>query len=93
MIMGKGYTNYKDGLKELKMETLEERRTMLSLRFAKKCLKSEKYKHWFQPVLHTNQVLKTRSVKPSGLIPVQARTQAFEKSPIAYLTRLINGSM
>ena len=42
IIMGKSYTNYKDGLKELKLETLEKRRTMLSLRFAKKCLTHEK---------------------------------------------------
>ena len=93
IILEKRYTSYSEVLKLLDRNTLQQRRSELNLRFATKCLKSEKYKHWFQHVLPTNQVLKTRSVKPSGLLPVQARTQAFEKSPIAYLTRLINGNM
>ena len=43
VIMGKNYSTYKNGLKVLKMDTLEKRRELLCLRFAKNSLKSEKH--------------------------------------------------
>ena len=92
IILAKRYSGYSEGLKLLNRNTLKQRRYDVNLRFAKKCLKDEKYKHWFKPFSPTNQGMRTRREKPSRLVPVQARTQAFEKSPIAYLTRLINES-
>ena len=47
VIMGNEYTNYKDGLKNLKLQTLEKRRDILCIRFAKNCLKSDKVKDMF----------------------------------------------
>ena len=41
------YTTCKNGLKILKMETLDKRRDVLCLRFASKCLKNEKVKNFF----------------------------------------------
>ena len=38
------YTTYKDVLKKLNIPTLDERREVLCLRFAKKCLKTKKVK-------------------------------------------------
>ena len=42
--MGNAYTTYRQSLKELGMDTLERRREILCLRFAKKSLKNEKLK-------------------------------------------------
>ena len=47
VIMGNAYTTYRQSLKELGMDTLERRREILCLRFAKKCLKNEKFKIFF----------------------------------------------
>ena len=61
------------------------------MKFAKKCLKNDKYKNWFSDYDPTDQLLKTRSIKPDLLLePVKARTKEFKKSPISYLTNLIN---
>ena len=47
IIMGTKKLSYNEELKIIKLETLEKRRTNLCLRFAKKCLKSEKMKDLF----------------------------------------------
>ena len=41
VILGKRYITYSDALKKLNIETLEERRRSLCLKFAKKCLQVE----------------------------------------------------
>ena len=45
--MGKSSRTYKNGLKFLKLDTLEKRRELLCLRFAKKCVKTEKVNNLF----------------------------------------------
>ena len=87
IITGKGYTNYKDGLKELKMETLEERRTMLSLRFAKKCLKHEKLKKMF-PLKKTKHNMIKRNKRKYQTRKI--RTKRLESSAIPCMTNLLN---
>ena len=47
VIMGKSYKNYTNSLSELKLYSLEKRRELLSLRFAKNCLRNEKMKNLF----------------------------------------------
>ena len=47
MILKNKYTSYQDSLLKLNLPTLEERRNELSLKFAKKCLHSEKFKDLF----------------------------------------------
>ena len=71
--------------------TLSVRRHDINLKFAQKALKSEKYKNWFCKFNPSEQVSKTRSVNTNVCVPVEARTKAFGKSPLAYLTRLLNG--
>ena len=44
IIMGRNYKNYSLSLKALQLDTLKKRRDILSLRFAKNCLKNEKMK-------------------------------------------------
>ena len=48
IILGKSYTNYKDGFKKLRLQSLKSRQENICLRFAKKCMKNEKVKHFFQ---------------------------------------------
>ena len=95
IIIGSDYTGYKDALNSLNVETLEERRVMLCLNFAKKAAKSEKWKHWF--VKSTKQVLppvNTRSKKPvqTEYKEVPTRTERYRESPLPFLTSLLNNN-
>ena len=91
IILADKYLNYTQALKKLGRKTLSLRRTDLNLTFAKKCLNSDKYSHWFCEYDPSVQLNKTRSEMPDLLLePVRARTNNFKKSPIAYLTRLLN---
>ena len=47
MILGKSYLNYNDGLQKLRLKKLNLRRQNICLNFAKKCLKNNKVKHFF----------------------------------------------
>ena len=89
IILAKNYSSYGQALKLLSRDTLSSRRSKLNLGFAKKCFRSEKYQHWFVENNPNQMKLKTRS-QISELLPVQARTSTFLKSPIAYLTQLLN---
>ena len=90
IILDRSYTSYAGALKTLNRTTLSSRRRDLNLKFAKKSLKSEKFQHWFCKAKPSDQMSKTRSVNTNILVPVEARTKSFAKSPLAYLTSLIN---
>ena len=90
IILDSRYTSYDKALAYFKRSTLSSKRTELNLKFAKKCLTSEKYQHWFCLNKPSDQLSKTRSIDTNRLVPVEARTKGFLKSPIAYLTRLLN---
>ena len=85
IILGEQYENYTHALKLTNLEKLENRRVELCYRFAKKCEKNDKHKHWFvnKPSLFTRQ-------KPQRYKTVIARTDRLKKSPICYLTELLN---
>ena len=53
LIFGKHYENYGDALDKLNLQTLEERREALSLKFAENCLKNPKVANMF-PVKKKN---------------------------------------
>ena len=59
VIMGNNYSSYKNGLKDLKLDTLERRRDFLCLIFAKNCLNSENMKDLF-PLNKTKHHMKKR---------------------------------
>ena len=42
IIIGKTYNNYKEGLKMLNLQTPDQRRKTLCLKFARKCLMNKK---------------------------------------------------
>ena len=89
VILGLEYRGYENSLEILKLSKLSDRRQKLNLNFAKKCIKSDKYKHWFEFNLHDQPSVQTRSVKP-GLKLVDTRTARYKKSPLPYLTSMLN---
>ena len=90
IILGPSYLSYENVLSQTGLKRLDERRVQLSLTFAKNTLKHPQHSRWFvkQP---KNEHINTRSAK-SIFLPVKARTQRLQKSPIAYLTQLLNES-
>ena len=88
VILGPSYVCYENALAQTALERLDDRRVKLSLSFAKKSAKHPQHSSWFkrqQENVHMN----TRTIKPT-FIPTQARTQRLLKSPIPYLTQLLN---
>ena len=88
IILGPRYVCYENALTLTNIERLDQRRAKLSLTFAKKAVKHPLHSNWFKKQ-QENAPMNTRSVKPT-FIPVQARTQRLLKSPIPYLTHLLN---
>ena len=86
IILGNDYVSYENALKVLNMKSLSDRRKDLCIAFAIKSKKNEKYSTWFCDNVNT---LNTRSSKPN-LKPVQTRLRRFEKTPLPYLTKLLN---
>ena len=86
IILGVDYASYANALSVLNMKTLSDRRHDLSLKFAQKSLKHEKYSSWF---CSNDVTSNTRSTKPD-LKNVEALKRRFEKSPLYYLTKLLN---
>ena len=99
MVLADKYTNYEDALDKVELETLESRRTILCLNFAKKASKHPKHSKWF---VETDPLRpKTRSQKPNletsnetspkkSFKPPVCRLKRYKKSPIPYLTSLLN---
>ena len=86
IILGQEYRSYNSALKISGMKTLFERRRKLCIKFARKSLRNQKFKHWFKPnTLRT----KTRQDQPK-FCEVYSRLDRYEKSPISYLTNLLN---
>ena len=86
IMLGEQYYSYKNALEVLSLETLDSRRNQLCLKFAKKCEKHDKFKNWFKL---NNKNVNTRSEKLK-YSQVQARLSRLEKSPISFLTNILN---
>ena len=89
IILGNKYTSYKDALETLEMDTLEERRGNLCLKFALKASVHPQFKNWFQE-FRASKPRKVNDDKNDKYVVPYARTNRFEDSPIPYLTRLLN---
>ena len=93
IVLGDSYSTYKSALKKLNMQTLESRRKELCLTFGKRALKNEKYSEWFcyseehKPKVNT-RYSETKVV--TKLKPVTTRTKRYRRSPLPYLTGLLN---
>ena len=88
IILGECYRSYTSSLKALSMATLHSRRVKLCKKFARKSAKSEKFRHWFK-VYSKPSFTRT---KPYQYCPVFSRTVRYEKSPISYLTTILNSA-
>ena len=60
VILKNKYTNYKEGLKTLNIENLDDRRSQLCLKFAKNCLKIDKVKEMFKKRKNIHNMQKRR---------------------------------
>ena len=86
VIRGENHTSYSDALNHFGLETLETRREKLCLKFALKAYRNTKFTSWF---VTNKPEVNTRTVK-THLKQINTRTKRFEKSPIPYLTKLLN---
>ena len=87
IILGPKYESYKKALVKLNIETLEERREYLCLKFAQKCTKNEKTKQMF-PLNRKMYQMNTRN-KEKYLVQY-ANTERLKKSAIVYMQNLLN---
>ena len=87
IILNKYYSSYEDALKTLKLDTLEKRREILCLKFAKNCLRNDKMKKLFPLEKHQHN-MKTRS--KSYFKVNKARTTRYKKSAIPFMQKLLN---
>ena len=85
-MLGDAYNDYENALDILGLESLEERRNKLCSKFALKSAKHTKHKNWFKPNLKT---INTRGKKPK-YCPVYSNHTRFNKSPLSFLTYLLN---
>ena len=85
--MGKSYTTYKNGLKELNIESLENRRKFLCLKFAKNCLKNEKLKDLFKHKKAKHLMKKRKEDKYEIKL---AKTKRYKQSSLPYMRKLLN---
>ena len=86
VIMGQEYRSYRTALKHFQLETLFLRRNKLCKTFAIKSLKDKKFSNWFKP---NQKRVYTRYLSPK-FCEVYYRTERFRKSPISYLTNILN---
>ena len=86
IILGDEYSGYDFACILLGMETLEQRRLKLCIKFAKKDLKSQK-----TMFIKTKKTTNTRA-KPSKVKEIICRTNRFRKSALPYLSSLLNST-
>ena len=79
--------SYKDLLLEINLQTLEERRQILSLKFAKDCIKFDKLKDLF-PENSKEHRMKTRHTEKYKV--TYANNKRLQNSSIIYMQNLLN---
>ena len=88
IILSEEYKSYENALNILEIEKLAERREMLCLQFAKKCLKNDKMKNLFP----ANQKIHPMQTRFEEVFEINhANTERMNKSSIIYMQRLLNG--
>ena len=87
VILKSRYSNYKSALEILRIETLEKRREVLCLRFAKNCLKNSKVKNFFpeKKQLHKMKKRKMKKFKVN-----KAFTKRYSKTSIPFMQKMLN---
>ena len=86
IIMGDSYVSYRTALQSCNLTSLESRRDKLCVKFARRAVKHPKHSSWFKP---NNIDVNTRQTR-TKYCSVVANKDRYAKSPIAYLTTLLN---
>ena len=87
VILKDDYQNYKDALKLTNLQSLDERRDAISVKFAKNCLNNRNFSKLF-PLKNQNHVMKVRH--PLKYQVNKANTERYKCSSIPYMQRLLN---
>ena len=87
IILKDKYVGYEKALKLVNLESLHDRREKLCLKFAKKCLKMERFKKLF-PVRKEQHKMKKR--KPEKYLVKHINTERYMKSAIPAMQRALN---
>ena len=88
-ILGQNYTTYEDALLKLGLQSLEERRDTMSLKFAKQCLKIEKMRGLFPRRVSCHDMLKRDSDTFSLVKP---KTSRYQLSAIPAMQKMLNNA-
>ncbi len=87
VILGSKYTSYSDALNELKLQSLGERRESLCLKFAEKCLRTDKFKSMFPKKTKLHCMSKRYQEK---FLVKDTWTERYKRSAIPYMVKLLN---
>ena len=87
IILKNGYQTYTKALRKLGMKKLSDRRELLCLNFAKKCVKNPRTKHMF-PLNNKTHEMKTR--KTEKFYVQNAQSERLKNSPIIFMQNLLN---
>ena len=87
LILGNKYTSYSEALKLLNIETLEDRRKLLCLKFAKNCLKVDKLRKMF-PKSSTMHGMSKRNLEFYNVN--RTLTERYLNSAIPQMQRILN---
>ena len=93
IILGEQYDNYDHALDLLEIENLNDRRSNLCEKFAKKSAKHQKFTNWFSENTEVPPNIATRGNENKVITkynPVQTRTKRYRDSPLPYLTDILN---
>ena len=85
IILSDQYSSYNSALKTTGLEKLADRRRKICMKFARRAQKHSKFSKWFRP----NPKRITR-VKQPKFCTVICKKKRFKKSPLSYLTNLLN---
>ena len=87
VILRERYQSYGDALTTLKIKSLKDRREELCLKFAKSCLKIEKFKKFF-PLNKKDHVMSMRNSEKFAL--EKCGSVRYRDSALPYMKRLLN---
>ena len=86
IMLGQDYISYKESFLKTGIPRLDIRRDKMCLEFPLKSLENPIYSSWFVK----NQVQSKRSSNGRKYLDVQTRTNRYKKSPLPYMTQLLN---
>ena len=84
MIQGDQYFDYVQSLEDLNLKSLDTRRNKICLKFAKKCVKDDKFKHWFPKKVKISPRTEEKFIRPPW------NTKRYLTSSIPHLINILN---